>query len=170
MNETKAPAKTIRELITGFVMLAMICGVLGWLVRPSEADRQAEEAKVTARAAKAKHEEHLAKIAADRSAMEAEAAKGKKAATIQESLERFRRATTGMPWIVSTATTSYGELVVEVSPQWSRESKEIRLSAADDIGKIWARCDTAWNGDFTLVNSVGSKIGGRGFTGVWVAE
>lgn len=83
---------------------------------------------------------------------------------------KFRLAAEDLPGVASSRVDELGKLTVEVVQEWHFLPKQIRLQGAQDIGKVWQRCDHSRRGWFSLVDVNGNEVGGRGITGVWVAE
>lgn len=83
---------------------------------------------------------------------------------------KFRLAAEDLPGVALSRVDDLGKLTVEVVQEWHFLPKQIRLQGAQDIGKVWQRCDHSRRGSFSLVDVNGNEVGGQGITGIWVAE
>lgn len=171
MVQNKARAGCILILMCFLGMFA-VCGFLGWLVQPTEADKQQEVARLAQiaaeEAAKEKHDAHLAQMEKDKQRARQMVADTAKWERNNLALAKFRELISDVEVIESTAVRNDGSLVVAVQNGWHYDPKAIRLQAAQNIGKLWEACNPGC--DFSVVDLNGNEVGGRGFTGVWVSD
>lgn len=90
--------------------------------------------------------------------------------TPEQSLEKWNQAFTGATFIESTAVNRHGILVVEVVNDWHYQPKPIRLQVAQKMHAVWRRVCKVGLRDFSIVDHNGNEVGGRGLSGVWVAD
>jgi hypothetical protein len=141
--------------------LILFCGFAGWLIEPSEEDLQRQAAE-TAAALVPPVETPQA---------EADVPEGPTEQDQREASEiKFGLAAEDLPGVASSRVDDFGKLIVQVEQAWHFIPKQLRLQGAQDIGKVWKRCDHSRRGWFSLVDVNGNEVGGSGFTGVWVSE
>lgn len=158
------PPPTLGRMFGGSLILLAILSLVGWAISPSEVDTAAEELEKTQAAITAQWKE---KQALDLKSAQAKA-DGDRRARIAKCLTTFNALVSDISIIDSTATTSYGELVLVVDDRWYAQPYDTRLQFAQRFGQLWEKCDTEWNADFSIRDRNGKEIGGRGLTGVWV--